>query len=301
MTNATPPFPGAKENPMLLLGLLPRTITFFDLKGDKAKNFTDASPVILKPGKQLYRVFGGGAGKIGGYWSPSPPSPGETEGDWRSENAVEPVWNAGTTVVEMTVKKGKTLQSWTGGIESQPARDDQQKIIKDWFLVGGGTQFYVNSWAKDFTDSLDFKVLGPTPWTAQAPAVSVEEPAQDVALATAPEDLSPETAAEAHVRLVHDLAAALRATAEALRDPAVPCAPEDVAILRQAANTVTAQANAMLADIGQDDAAVEVAAWAQCSLSRHIEVDPRWPQGRAAEAALEQVVHSAAALSHRAG
>ena len=128
--------PGAKKKPMLLLGLPPKTLKapgYFDLEGNEAKNFTDASPETLATGRTLYRVFGGGAGKIGGYWSPAPPAPNMTEGEWRSENAVELAWNAGTTVVSMTITANNGLQCWTGGIESQPAREvgDGNTVIKN--------------------------------------------------------------------------------------------------------------------------------------------------------------------------
>ncbi|WP_136441008.1 hypothetical protein [Pacificoceanicola onchidii] len=291
------PFDGAREDPMLLLGLLPKPLKaqgYFDLRGSDAANFTAASAKTLPAGTTLYRVYGGSAGQLGGYWSPEPPAPGSTEGDWRSESAVEPIWNDGTKMVKVTVKQGLTVPCWTGGIESQPAKIKDAagtvKIVKHWFLVGGGTQFLLPTFQPNFSAThLDVEDLGPTPWAGQ----SVPSGVVDCAPAVALNDLNPENPAEAHARAVAGLATALHALSDGLHAQGEGA---EAHRLRGAANTVTGEANGFLDAIRDGPEAVRLAAWGQSGLRRRLELDAFGNVAGPAQAMLDAVVMSAAGL-----
>jgi hypothetical protein len=296
MDRTTEPFPGAKENAMLLIGLPERPLDapgHFQLTGKQAVTFAGTAPVqpvTLNPGDTLYRVFGGSAGMRGGFWAPTPPSTGATEGDWRASNAVEPVWNDGTSVASLTVKPGQAVQCWTGIIESQPARNDDGSVYPDWWLVGGGTQFFAQFWTEDFADAVELSDLGPTPWAGTARVGDTLA----VSLVAAQGDLNTGDPVHEHVRMLATLAEALRATAAAMPG-------DDGAPFARAANTLLGSANTILENQGKDDATVKVAIRSDLGLGRHIEPDPSWPTAAQLDRAVTDVVHSAAVLSNRAG
>ncbi|MGR3494135.1 hypothetical protein [Citreimonas sp.] len=293
MPDPTPPIPGAEMNAMLLLGLPDRPLDaegYFTLLGKQAVTFTGAKPVTLEPGDKLYRVFGGKAAAKGGFWAPEAPAPGTTEGAWRASNAVVPAWNDGTEVEALTVKEDAALQCWTGTIESQPAMDKQGVVLPDWWLVGGGTQFFVQFWTPAFTEAVTLDTVGPTPWDAP-PAPFAQAYVAPVATAA---DLDPGDPVQAHVVEVLALAEALRAMAAALSDA-------EGARMSAAADTVLTTGNTILENQGRDDAMVAVAVRSHLDLGRHIEPDPAWPASGAVDRAVTRVVGSAAALSSRAG
>ncbi|MEO0865075.1 MAG: hypothetical protein AAFY39_10915, partial [Pseudomonadota bacterium] len=242
--NASAPFPGAQENPMLLIGLPDRDITatgYFTLLGKQAVTFAKASPITLTGGDKLYRVYGGPARPKGGFWAPEPPKANTTQGEWRSTNAVEPSWNDGTHVVELTVNAGHALQCWMGEIESQPARNNVDKVIPDWWLVGGGTQYFAQFWTAGFSDAVTLTPQGGTPWAdPRAVAAVASGPVTAVTCDAQAGDLNPDQPEQAHVGAVIALANVLRASAGAMQDSA----SEDAAALSMAANNLIQSANA---------------------------------------------------------
>ena len=77
----------------------------------------------------LYRVYGGNAGKLGPYWTKTPPS-----GPVQSiiDSALNPQWgNTATNVVKIQVPKGVTYYEGAAGAQGG--------------LVGGGSQVYFNN------------------------------------------------------------------------------------------------------------------------------------------------------------
>ncbi|WP_296418142.1 hypothetical protein [Pseudooctadecabacter sp.] len=302
MTMDTPPFPGARKDPMLLIGM--RSIElkeagYFDLAPSQTVTYSAARPIhamTLTEGDKLYRVFGGQnkAKAKGGFWAPEAPAKDETEGEWRSTNAVEPVWNAGTHVAELTVKKGCTLQTWFGEIESQPAMNDESEAIPGWWLVGGGPQYFCQSWTEAFGDAVTIKTLGNTPWSTakeDTPAM----PDTEVAIAAQIGDLDTRVEAFAHVATVLRLVDSLRAIASATQDT------DEAAHMAAAANTVATSANTLLGNVDKDPQAVDLAIRSNLHLGRFIDIDPAQPNGHAAIGALDAVVRNAAAINHRLG
>ncbi|MDZ4152553.1 RHS repeat-associated core domain-containing protein, partial [Methylicorpusculum sp.] len=79
----------------------------------------------------LYRVYGGGAGKIGSYWTRTEPSgPLQSQLD----SALAPQWgNTAENVATMTVPKGTTI--YEGAAASQSTGVGQ--------ILGGGNQVYI--------------------------------------------------------------------------------------------------------------------------------------------------------------
>lgn len=307
MINDPMPFPGAKKNPMLLIGMPHIELkkpSYFDLAPDQTVTYSAAqkvTPTTLTAGQKLYRVYGGPAKAAGGFWAPSAPGANESEGDWRGSNAVEPHWNAGTHIVEMTVNAGQQVQTWMGEIESQPALDNTDKAIKDWWLVGGGTQYFFQFWTPAFKNGVTLKPLGGTPWAdprAVAAVTSGQMPKDTLNLDAKATDLNPQEPIEAHVVAVETLATALRAAAQSLQSQNDA---DDAAPLAEAANNLIATANQLLKDHGSDEEAAALRVRSQLSLGRVIDIDPAWPQAQQAIAALGSVVRSAAVISNRTG
>lgn len=293
----TPPFPGTQEKPVLLVAMPHITLhqaSYFDLKPDQAVTFSAANPVraaTLPAGQKLYRVFGGQIAKAkGAFWAPEPPAKDATEGDWRSLNAVEPIWNAGTHVAEMTIQEDCTLQTWFGEIGSQPARSEKG-IIKDWWLVGGGQQYFLQSWTPAFDDAVTIKTLGNTPWS-DAFLHKTTMPKTEIAINFTPSEGNLAVGAHAHVSVLSNLTDALRLVAKSADDM------DAASTMAEAANTVASFANILLADVEQDPKAVEAAIRANLHLGRHIEIDPTLAHASKAIEALQTVIHHAATISH---
>jgi hypothetical protein len=94
-----------------------------------AKTFRSASYIqtVTKEETVLYRVYGGKVGRLGSFWTKSPPN-----GPVQSiiDSALDPSWgNTATQVVKMKVPKGVTI--YEGYAASQKG------------LVGGGSQIYI--------------------------------------------------------------------------------------------------------------------------------------------------------------
>ncbi|MEO0744075.1 MAG: hypothetical protein AAFY49_01895 [Pseudomonadota bacterium] len=295
MDPSTPPFPGAQHNPMLTISMPAKPLVAPDgdiLKASDAVNFPAGDPpepVTLKPGHTLYRVFGGNAGEIGGYWSPAAPTAVTTEAEWRNTNAVLPSWNSGAFVAELTVNDGHTLDAWVGGIWSQAAKINKQ-IVPGWFLVGGGTQYHCDTWAPTFKAAVTVRKLCDTPWST---AGTTPAPAAEVAFAATPADLNPARPDHAHIAEAVHLANALRATARGLTSGHAGAANRMAA----AANEVMEDANTMVAHAGTNDALMAHAVRGHLGLTRAIDIDPAWPNAQAAHAQLHSVVMSAARMS----
>ncbi len=293
----TPPFPGARENPILRLPMPHITLSeasYFDLKPDQTVTFSAANPVravTLAAGQKLYRVFGGQiASANGAFWAPDPPAKDATEGDWRSLNAVELIWNAGTHVAEMTIREGCTLQTWFGEIGSQPARSDKG-VIKDWWLVGGGQQYFLQFWTSACDDAVTIKTLGNTPWS-DALLHKPMMPKTEIVIDFVRSEENDGVKAHAHVSVLCNLTDALRTVAKSAGDK------DAAATMAEAANFVASFANILLADVQNDPKAVEVAIRSNLHLGRHIQIDPRLPHASKAINALQTVIHHAATISH---
>jgi len=163
--HSTPTNFGASKNPMLTIANPAVTFPNWALPADQSVNYIAGTitRTELKAGAKLYRVYGGPASMTGAYWSPDKPD-AASEGEWRSVNAVEPWWNAGTHVAELTVNAGSTLHVWAGGITSQPALYANGDKIRDYFLKGGGQQCFVQTWLSDVQQSTTIVAAGDTPW-----------------------------------------------------------------------------------------------------------------------------------------
>ncbi|WP_439141181.1 hypothetical protein [Pseudooctadecabacter sp.] len=300
MTTDTPPFPGAQKDPMLLIGM--RSIElkedgYFTLAPSQTVTYSAARPVhamTLNAGDKLYRVFGGKnkAKAKGGFWAPEPPAKDDTEGDWRATNAVEPAWNAGTHVAQLTVKEDCTLQTWFGEIESQPALTDDNKTIDGWWLVGGGQQYFCQFWTKEFDAAVTVETLGNTPWsTAKAAAPAM--PAKEVAVVAKVGDLDTNVEAFAHIAALSHLADSLRAVASATDNE------DEAAHMAEAANNMANTANVLLSEVDNDPIAVDLGIRSNLGLARYIDIDPAQPNAEAAIGALNAVIHNAAAINNR--
>ncbi|WP_299690720.1 hypothetical protein [uncultured Tateyamaria sp.] len=290
------PFPGAQLNPMLTISMPAKAIVAPDgdtLKASDAVNYPvgdPPKPITLKPGHKLFRVYGGPAGEIGGYWSPNPPAPDMTVGEWRNINAVLPSWNDGAFVAQLTVNDGHSLPAWVGGIWSQAAKVNK-KIVPGWFLKGGGTQYHCDTWASTFNAAVTITKIGDTPWTTGA-APTAPSPQQDVQFAATSGDLDPGKAEHAHVGHIVDLAHALRSTAHGLTSGST-----EAAIMAHAANEVMDDANAIVAHLDSDQGLVAHAILGHLGLTRAIDLAPSWPGAAAAKAKLDSAVMSAARIS----
>lgn len=298
MNTNTPPLPGAQHNPFLTVSMAIKTYSapgVFSLRAQDAANYTagdPAKPFSLKEGDSLYRVYGGLAGEQGGYWSPQPPVAGETEGEWRSKNAVLGKWNTGQHVAQMTVNDGNVLQSWKGGIEAQAVvLKGQTTPVPGWFLVGGGTQYLCPFFDSSNKKLVTFKALGNTPWntTGAEETLSLSEETQ---CTVAPADLDAANAAHAHVAETVALAQALRKTSHSLADTNTDM--QSATRIGLAANEVMEDANALVANIDSNHDAATHIARSQLTLSRYIDLDPTWPGAQDAQAKLTDVVFSAA-------
>ncbi|OAN73698.1 hypothetical protein A8B78_18160 [Jannaschia sp. EhC01] len=293
-TTAPTPQPGAQQNPMLSLSMLDRDVTVTGwplLPAKEAQNFiANAQAYVLPKGQTLYRVFGGTAGDKGAYWSPAPPAPGSTEAEWRRTNAIEYSWNTGEFVVSYTAEAD--IHLWKGGVESKPAQDMQKQMLPDYWLVGGGTQFFFANWLIP-----GFKPVpeGKTPWagTTQAGAVAPEP------LAATPADFDPADALAAQAFRVSALADALRASAEALR--ATPAGSEaDAAALEGASANLISSANTILNNIGKDPKMVSAAVQSQLGLARNVGLGAGIGASETVDRQVTEIVRGAAVLSGRA-
>jgi hypothetical protein len=292
MSSQTPtPQPGAQKNPMLGLGLPRRDVAadnWITLPDREAVNFTNAKPHLLKAGDTLYRVYGGSAAIAGGYWSPQPPASDCTEAQWRSDNAIELAWNDGTHVAQFTATE--PLQVWTGGVESQPAQDMNGNPLPDYWLVGAGTQFWVNSWPKPIFPTPT--TVGPTPWAASPSAAT-----NTVALVALPHELDPADAHASQARLVAELALSLQNIAQALDRSSR--ADDRVSAARLACTVANLKraANSLIENLGGAPAILKTMARAQVGLARHVHIDHTWQQAAALHRTLDAVVGGAARLA----
>lgn len=288
------PQPGAKKNPMLSLGMPLRDVTeasWPDLEGKNAVNFISIAHAFVFPkGETLYRVYGGAANMKGAYWSPEPPAPGSTEGDWRGSNAIEYNWNAGENVASYTAQND--IKLWKGGVESQPAQSMDGNILPDYWLVGGGTQFFFPFW---LIDGFTPVACGATPWQATA---STSTPVPDALVATAG-DFDPADKQALQAFRVGLLADALRASAEILRQTPTATA-QDAEALEGARANLMKSANSILSNIGSDPARVNTEVRSQVGLARYLVIDATLPGGDTAGRLLNDVIAGAAELSGKA-
>ena len=112
-----------------------------DLPARLAPTFVSASPVTLKVGTKLYRVFGGPSHKAGWFWSKRHiPS---TEAVWRKDDAVQQSWNSGTRMV-VGVVRVEELRVWEGPAAAQPAEFTNGDDAAGYVLPGGDIQVNVN-------------------------------------------------------------------------------------------------------------------------------------------------------------
>ena len=124
-----------------------------DLSPDKAKTFTGARLVQLKPGETLYRVASNPAtdpfGRTGCYWTRTPPAGlAEVVGG----TAVMPEWNNFQEVYKFTVPdpakdpSAPTYHAWEGPAAVQPVSDYyKDKRNGAHSLVGGENQLFIPS------------------------------------------------------------------------------------------------------------------------------------------------------------
>ncbi|GAB5447275.1 hypothetical protein [Gymnodinialimonas sp.] len=288
------PQPGAQKNPFMNLGMTHRDVTkagWPTLDKDNAPNFVlSAAPVVLEKGQTIYRVYGGKAKIVGAYWSPAPPPPQMTEAEWRSECAIEYSWNTGQYVASYTAEAD--IHLWAGSVEAQPAQSMAMKILPEYWLVGGGPQFFVAHWLiNGFTPT----PVGETPWpkTAQAAPVAAE------ALVAQPGDVVPADENATQAFRVSALAEALQASAEALRGAQTYTAVDADALDGAAANLMSS-ANNILTNLNSDPETVSAEVRSQVGLARHIEVEADVPGQGAVQQRLSEVIAGAAALSGKA-
>lgn len=288
------PQPGAQKNPMLNLGMTHRDVEqdgWPKLDKDNAPNFVaNASPVMFEKGQTLFRVYGGSAKMNGAYWSPEPPAPKETEAQWRSENAIEYSWNAGQFVASYTATKDIPL--WTGSVEAQPAQSLDNQILPDYWLVGGGPQFFFPYW---LIDGFAAVAVGDTPWAGKADT----GPVAPEGLAARVQDVDPADANAAQAFRVSALADAIRASADALRVVGTDTADEMAALEGAVANLMSS-ANAILRNLDSDPQLVGAAIRSQVGLARHIRLEAETPGHDEVHRRLGEVIHGAAVISGKA-
>ncbi len=159
-----------------------------------------------------------------------------------------------------------------------------KQMLPDYWLVGGGTQFFFAHWLIP-----GFKPVpcGDTPWAGatQAGAVAAE------ALVAAPSDFDPCDANAAQAFRVSALADVLRATA--------PSSDHQAAVLEGAAANLIRSANTILTNIGQDPQVVATAVRSQVGLARFVG-EGGGLASDAIERQVTRVVQGAAVLSGRA-
>lgn len=258
-----------------------------DLEAKNAVNFTlGAAPFVLLKGDTLYRVYGGAANIKGAYWSPSPPAPGSTEGDWRGSNAIEYSWNSGANVASYTAENDIPL--WKGGVESQPAQSMDSVPLPDYWLVGGGTQFFFPFW---LINNFAPVPCGPTPWQGAIIAETAGAPAQLVATAA---DFDPADKQASQAFRVSLLADALRHSADILRQTATA---DDSASLDGVIANLMNSANIILNNIGGDPKVVSTEVRSQLGLARYVMIGAETPDGDNATRLLNDVIQGAAELS----
>jgi hypothetical protein len=292
VSSQTPiPQPGGRKNPMLGVGLPRRDVTadnWIMLPAREAVNFTSAKPHLLKAGDSLYRVYGGSAGIIGGYWSPNPPAIDCTEAQWRSETAVELSWNAGTDVAKFTATT--PLQVWRGGVVSQPAQDMSKNILSDYWLVGEGTQIWMNTQSGPISPQP--KRVASTPWASTIYAQN-----DSVELVARPHELDPNDAHANQVRLVAQLAQSLQSIADALSQSS---SEADLATAARLASTVAnlnRLANSLIENLGGAPAILKTMVRAQVGLARHVHIEHTWQEAATLNQTLDAVVAGAAQLA----
>lgn len=122
-----------------LSSVAPRTTRFGPanpgpLDDSVAATFRSASydEVVLSQDTLLYRVYGGEAGPIGGYWSRTPPTgPMQAQIDL----ALNPQWgNLATDVATIKVPAGTTIYEGAAAAQSLPGGGT---------LLGGGNQVFI--------------------------------------------------------------------------------------------------------------------------------------------------------------
>ncbi len=292
---------GARKNPMLTLANPAKAYPDWSLPSDQAVNFIAGSiaRTEIPAGAKLYRVYGGPARINGAYWSPDKPDE-KTEGDWRSQNAVEPWWNAGTDVAVLTVKDGTSIHVWSGGITSQPALYANGDRIPDYFLVGGGRQCFVQSWLPEIRDAIEIAPDGRTPWkpstddtyrvtpnvqpSGDVDSLKFTDPVQKVAI------------------YLYEGGTAMRALAKVLdavhaTDPKAAGGPADMA-----ADNLITLANSILRNLATDPQAARDIAKRAAGLRRVIDIDtsmltgPDAKTAQQADALLTVIVNGAAML-----
>lgn len=285
------PQPGAQKNPMLGLGLPPRDVAAANwrtLPAREAVNFTHAKPHLLNAGESLYRVYGGAAGISGGYWSLNPPASDSTEAQWRRENAVELSWNTGTSVAKFTATA--PLQIWTGGVESQPAQDNEGKTLPDYWLVGEGTQFWVMSYPAPIFPTPT--TVGPTPW-----ATTASVPLNAVELVARPEELNTSDPHAVQAKLVAQLAQSLQLIAESLTTSSSNAGSLAAAQLAFTVANLMRSANALIENLGGSPSVLKTMTRAQVGLGRYVQIDHNWKEAAYLNRTLDAVVHGAAKLA----
>lgn len=292
---------GAQKNPMLTLANPPAAFPAWTLPAVQAVNFTVGSitRTELIEGSQLYRVYGGPAGMTGAYWSPDKPDE-KTEGAWRSRNAVEPWWNAGTDVALLTVKPGATIHVWSGGITSQPALYANGDVIPEYFLVGGGRQCFVQSWLPEIGGAIDIVPDGKTPWTAQGGAPYRVAP--DVEPEGDPARLNATDPVAKVAVYLYEGAAAMRTLAAVLDARHATDPKADGGPAAMAANNMITLANAIVRNAATEAQAARDIAKRAAGLTRVVDVAASGLTGmdaavaQRAEALLAVIVSSAAIL-----
>lgn len=98
--------------------------------------FTDAKPVELPPGTEIYRIVDERAGNDGGFWAYEIP---ESKAAWRSDYAVKDDWNDNGYYVKHVVGK-EGLKAWEGKASGQRYRKHDGKKF---YLKGGETQLFI--------------------------------------------------------------------------------------------------------------------------------------------------------------
>ena len=109
------------------------------LTKDVAETFRSGtySEVVLNKDTELYRVYGGKAGKIGSFWSRTPQNGGLQS---QLDLALNPSWgNSVNQTTSIIVPKGTYIYEGAAGI--QVIKDSAGNKIGE--LLGGGNQIYI--------------------------------------------------------------------------------------------------------------------------------------------------------------
>ncbi len=107
-----------------------------DLPANAAQTFVSVKPIIIPPGKHLYRVVDPLTDPAGAYWCWALP---KTREKWRSLFAVFKRWNKNGRYVRYTVHAPQGLKAWAGVTASQRFTTANTSRT----LPGGGIQVWL--------------------------------------------------------------------------------------------------------------------------------------------------------------